>query len=93
MRTAKTRRTLLLKEIAVMKGAPASKEDITGCAASGFDEPFDTFRRIEERVTEEVETISSDREKEREEREREERLVREEVESLKKNINKGGGKK
>lgn len=93
VRTAKTRRTLLLKEIAVMKGAPASKEDITGCAASGFDEPFDTFRRIEERVTEEVETISSDREKEREEREREERLVREEVESLKKNINKGGGKK
>ena len=93
VRTAKTKRTLLLKEIAIMKGAPASKEDITGCAASGFDEPFDTFRRIEERVAEETETIASDREREREERDREARLVREEVENLKKNINKGGGKK
>ena len=93
VRTAKTKKTLLLKEIAIMKGAPASKEDITGCAASGFDEPFDTFRRIEERVTEETESMTSDREREREERDREARLVREEVENLKKNINKGGGKK
>lgn len=93
VRTAKTRRSLLLKEITVMKGAPVSKEDITGCASSAFDEPFDTFRRIEERVAEEVETMASDREREKEEREREAEFVREEVESLKKNINKGGGKK
>jgi len=93
VRTAKTRKTLLLKEIAIVKGAPALKEDITGCAASGFDEPFDAFRRIEERVTEETETAASDREREREERDREARLVREEVENLKKNLSKGGGKK
>ena len=93
VRTARTKRTLLLKEIAIMKGAPASKEDITGCAATGFDEPFDTFRRIEERVADETESMASDREREREERDREARLVREEVENLKKNINKGGGKK
>ena len=93
VRTAKTKRTLLLKEIAITKGAPPSKEDITGCAASGTDEPFDTFRRIEERVVEEAESVISDRERERESREREDRLVREEIENLKKNLSKGGGKK
>lgn len=91
--TAKTKRTLLLKEISVMKGAPASKEDITGCAGSLIDEPFDIFRKVEERITEETVLFAADGEKEREEREREARLVQEEVESMKKNLSKGGGKK
>jgi phage shock protein A len=91
--TAKTKRTLLLKEISVLKGAPASKEDITGCAGSRIDEPFDIFRKVEERITEETVLFASNGEKEREEREREARLVQEEVESMKKNLNKGGGKK
>ena len=93
VRTAKTRRSLLLKEIAVTRGAPASKEDITGCAASGLDEPFDAFRRIEERIAGEAETAASGREIERERRERDDRLVHEEIENIKKNLNKGGGKK
>ncbi|HVY55784.1 MAG TPA: PspA/IM30 family protein, partial [Thermodesulfobacteriota bacterium] len=93
VRTAKTKRALLLKEIAITKGAPASKEDITGCAASGTDEPFDTFRRAEERVTEDTEAYAQDRERESEEREREARLVREEVENLKKSLSKGGSRK
>lgn len=91
--TAKTKRALLLKEISVMKGAPASKEDITGCAGSRIDEPFDIFRKVEERITEETVLFAADVEKEREEREREARLIQEEVESIKKNLNKGGGKK
>lgn len=91
--TAKTKRTLLLKEISTMKGAPASKEDITGCSGSRIDEPFDIFRKVEERVTEETVLFAADGEKEREEREREARLIQEEVESIKKNLNKGGGKK
>lgn len=91
--TAKTKRALLLKEISVMKGAPASKEDITGCAGSRIDEPFDIFRKVEERITEETVLFAADGEKEREEREREARLIQEEVESMKKNLNKGGGKK
>ncbi|MCI0480127.1 MAG: PspA/IM30 family protein [Candidatus Dadabacteria bacterium] len=91
--TAKTKRMLLLKEISVMKGAPASKEDITGCAGSRIDEPFDIFRKVEERITEEAVLFAADGEKEREEREREARLVQEEVESMKKNLGKGGGKK
>jgi phage shock protein A len=91
--TAKTKRTLLLKEISVMKGAPASKEDITGCPGSRIDEPFDIFRKVEERITEETVLFAAGAEKEREEREREARLIQEEVESMKKNLNKGGGKK
>jgi phage shock protein A len=91
--TAKTKRTLLLKEIVVMKGAPKSKEDVTGCAGSLVDEPFDIFRKVEERVTEETVLFAADAEKEREEREREARLIQEEVESIKKNLGKGGGKK
>jgi phage shock protein A len=91
--TAKTKRTLLLKEISVMKGAPASKEDITGCAGTHIDEPFDIFRKVEERITDETVLFAADGEKEREAREREARLVQEEVESMKKNLNKGGGKK
>lgn len=90
---AKTRRTLLLKEIGIMKGSPASKEDISGCPGTHVDEPFHIFRKVEERVSAEAGIFEADREKEREEREREERLVREEVESLKKNIGKGGAKK
>ena len=76
-----------------MKGAPAGKEDITGCAGSRTDEPFDIFRKVEERITEETVLFAADGEKEREEREREARLIQEEVESMKKNLNKGGGKK
>ncbi len=91
--TAKTKRTLLLKEISVIKGAPAGKEDITGRAGSLVDEPFDIFRKVEERITEETVLFAADGEKEREEREREARLVQEEVESMKKNLSKGGGKK
>ncbi len=90
---AKTKRSLLLKEIGVMKGAPAAKEDITGCAGAFAEGPFDIFRKVEERVAEETVLFVSDGEKEREEREREERLIREEVESMKKNLGKGGGKK
>ena len=91
--TAKTKRTLLLKEISVMKGVPAGKEDITGGAGSRTNEPFDIFRKVEERITEETVLFAADGEKEREEREREARLVQEEVESMKKNLSKGGGKK
>ncbi len=90
--TAKTKRALLLKEIGVMKGLPAGKEDVTGCAARS-EEPFDTLRKVEERIAEESELFAADIEKEREEREREARLVQEEVDSMKKNLNKGGGKK
>jgi phage shock protein A len=93
VQAAKTKRTLLLKEIGIMKGAPASKEDITGCAGAYAEEPFDIVRRVEERVTEEAELFTRDREKEREEREREERLIHEEVENLRRNLSKGGGKK
>jgi hypothetical protein len=93
VQAAKTKRTLLLKEIGIMKGAPVSKEDITGCAGAYAEEPFDVVRRVEERVTEEAGLFAADRGKEREEREREERLIREEVENLKRNLSKGGGKK
>ena len=90
---AKTKRALLLKEIGVMKGAPAAKEDITGCAGAFAEGPFDIFRKVEERVAEETMLFAADGEKEREEREREARLIREEVENMKKNLGKGGGKK
>jgi len=90
---AKTKRALLLKEIGVMKGTPAAKEDITGCAGAFAEGPFDIFRKVEERVAEETMLFAADGEKEREEREREARLIREEVENMKKNLGKGGGKK
>ena len=93
VQAAKTKRTLLLREISLAKGAPAGKEDITGCPESLTDEPFSVFRKIEERVEEESVPFSMAREKEKEAREREEKLIAEEVEMLKKNINKGGGKK
>ncbi|MEW6144062.1 MAG: PspA/IM30 family protein [Thermodesulfobacteriota bacterium] len=93
VQVAKTKRTLLLKEIGVMKGSPASKEDITGCAGAYAEEPFDVFRKVEERVTEEAGLFAADREKEREEREHETRLIHEEVENLRRNLNKGGGRK
>lgn len=93
VQAAKTKRTLLLREISLAKGAPAEKEDITGCPESLTEEPFCTFRKIEERVEEESESFGAAREKEKEAWEREERLIAEEVEILKKNMNKGGGKK
>ena len=93
VQAARTKRTLLLKEICIMKGAPASKEDITGCAGPRAEEPFSVFRKVEERITEETDLFASDSQKEKEEREREERLILEEVENMKKNLNKGGGKK
>ena len=93
VQTAKTKRTLLLREIGAVKGGPASNEDIAGCAGPHIEEPFEVFRKVEERITEEAESLAADNEKEKAEREREARLVQEEVESMKKNLSKGGGKK
>ena len=89
---AKEKKTVLLCEISSREGG--RRESLDGSSAEYFsEEPFQVFRRIEERVAGEIAFLESTRDRDKDAWEREERLVAEEVEAIKKNIQKGGSKK
>jgi hypothetical protein len=66
------------------------REEIVGV---DLEEPFSLLRKMEVRVEEEAESTYLGQEKEKEAWEKEEKLINEEIEVLKRNIKKGGGKK
>ena len=88
---AKAKRNILIKDIRLRNGiGEGTKEEHRGI---DFEEPFSLLRKMEERVEEETEFAYSRQVKEKEALEKEERLISEEVEMLKRNIEKGGSKK
>jgi len=87
---AKAKRNILIKDIRLRKGiGEGTKEEHMGI---DFEEPFSLLRKMEERVEEDTEFTYSRQLKEKEALEKEERLINEEVEMLKRNIEKGGSK-
>ena len=92
VRAAKEKKTVLLCEISSKEGgSPESPESSSPEYRS--EEPFRVFRKIEERVAGEIAFLENARANDKEAWEREERLVAEEVEAIKKNIQKGGSRK
>lgn len=92
VRAAKEKKTILLCEISSRESG--RRESTEGSSAEcPSEEPFQVFRRIEERVAGEIAFLESTRDRNKEAWEREERLVAEEIEAIKKNIQKGGNKK
>jgi len=91
VRAAKEKKTVLLCEISSRQSGGESHAGFSAECPS--EEPFQVFRRIEERVAGEIAFLESTRERDKDAWEREERLVAEEVEAIKKNIQKGGNKK
>ncbi|HML94611.1 MAG TPA: PspA/IM30 family protein [Thermodesulfobacteriota bacterium] len=90
VRAAREKKTVLLCELSPGGGGPAETPE-SSSPESPLEEPFYVFRRIEERLSGEPVSLETVRDKDA--REREERLIAEEVESIKKNIQKGGSKK
>ena len=90
VKAAREKKTVLLCELSsrecVSRESPESHSP--ECRT---EEPFYVFRRIEERVADELPPLDTTRD--REAWKREERLIAEEVESIKKNIQKGGSRK
>lgn len=93
VQTAKARRGVLVNNIRLRKGLAGGlnvREEIVGV---DLEEPFSLLRKMEVRVEEEAESTYLGQEKEKEAWEKEEKLINEEIEVLKRNIKKGGGKK
>ncbi|MCC6712599.1 MAG: PspA/IM30 family protein [Candidatus Dadabacteria bacterium] len=90
VRAAREKKTVLLCELSSRGGGPAETPESSSpeCWA---EEPFYVFRRIEERLSGGPALLETARD--RDAWEREERLIAEEVESIKKNIQKGGSRK
>ena len=92
VRAAKEKKTVLLCELSSREsGRPENPAGVSPECRT--EEPFQVFRRIEERVAGEIASLEASREHDKEAWKREERLVAEEVEAIKKNIQKGGSKK
>ena len=90
---AKAKRNILIKDIRLRKGLGEDTKEVEEHRGIDFEEPFSLLRKMEERVEEETEFAYSRQVKEKEALEKEERLISEEVEMLKRNIEKGGSKK
>lgn len=93
VQTAKARRGVLVNNIRLRRGLTGGlnvREEIVGV---DLEEPFSLLRKMEVRVEEEAESTYLGQEKEKEAWEKEEKLINEEIEVLKRNIKKGGGKK
>ena len=90
---AKAKRNILIKDIRLRKGIGEGTKQVEEHRGIDFEEPFSLLRKMEERVEEETEFTYSRQVKEKEALEKEERLINEEVEMLKRNIEKGGSKK
>ena len=90
---AKAKRNILIKDIRLRKGLGEDTKEVEEYRGIDFEEPFSLLRKMEERVEEETEFAYSRQVKEKEALEKEERLISEEVEMLKRNIEKGGSKK
>jgi phage shock protein A len=90
---AKAKRNILIKDIRLRKGLGEDTKEVEEHRGIDFEEPFSLLRKMEERVEEETEFTYSRQVKEKEALEKEERLISEEVEMLKRNIEKGGSKK
>ena len=90
VKAAKEKKTVLLCELSSREGV--SRETLESPSpACRTDEPFQVFRRIEERLS--VESASLEIARDKDAWKREEKLIAEEVESIRKNIQKGGSKK
>ena len=90
VKAAKEKKTVLLCELSSREGV--SRETLESHSpACRTEEPFQVFRRIEERLS--VESASLETARDKDAWKREEKLIAEEVESIRKNIQKGGSKK
>ena len=85
---AKAKRNILIKDIRLRKGIGEGTKEVEEHREIDFDEPFSLLRKMEERVEEETEFTYSWQVKEKEALEKEERLINEEVEMLRRNIEK-----
>lgn len=90
---AKAKSNILIKDIRLRKGIGEGTKEVEEHRGIDFEEPFSLLRKMEERVEEEAGFIYLKQDKEKEALEKEERLISEEVEMLKRNIEKGGSKK
>lgn len=90
VKAAKEKKTVLLCELSSREGVSQESPE-SSSPECRTEEPFYVFRRIEERAAGELASLETARDKEA--WKREERLVAEEIEAIKKNIQKGGNKK
>ena len=93
VQTAKAKRNILIKNIRLGKGIKKHKDGRIEGKGVDVEQPFSIFRKMEERIEEEVEFTYLRRDKEEEVWEKEEKLISEEIELLKRNIRKGGSTK
>lgn len=90
VKAAKEKKTVLLCELSSREGVSQESPE-SSSPECRTEEPFYVFRRIEERAAGELASLETARDKEA--WKREERLVAEEIEAIKKNIQKGGSRK
>lgn len=93
VQAAKAKRNILIKNIRLGKGIKKHKDGRIDSKGVDVEQPFSIFRKMEERIEEEVEFTYLRRDKEEEVWEKEEKLINEEIELLKRNIRKGGSTK
>jgi hypothetical protein len=87
----KAKRNVLIKDIKLRRSMSEQAKVAESVDEVGFEGPFSAMRKMEERI-EEDEIIFIREEKEMGARGREEKLINEEIETLKRNIKKGGSK-
>ena len=90
VKAAREKKTVLLCELSSREGVSRETPE-SHSPECRTEEPFQVFRRIEERLSGEPVSLEAARDKEA--WKREERLVAEEVEAIKKNMQKGGSNK
>lgn len=91
VKAAREKKTVLLCELSSREGGGSRETPESHSPESRTEEPFHVFRRIEERLS--GEPVSLEAARDEDAWKREEKLVAEEVEAIKKNIQKGGSKK
>jgi len=90
VKAAKEKKSVLLCELSPGEGVSRETPE-SHSPECRTEEPFQVFRRIEERLSVESAPLETARDKDASKRE--ESLIAEEVESIRKNIQKGGSKK
>ncbi|MEZ4547044.1 MAG: PspA/IM30 family protein [Thermodesulfobacteriota bacterium] len=90
VKSAKEKKTVLLCELSPGEGVSRETPE-SHSPECRTEEPFQVFRRIEERLS--VESAPLETAHDKDASKREESLIAEEVESIRKNIQKGGSKK
>lgn len=91
VRASKSRRGLLLKEISLDRGTTGV--GTSSNKAVSTNDPFSVFSKMEERVDAATEFRAASSERKESALENENRLIDEEIDIIKKNLGKGGGKK